>query len=185
MMRAGHPRGKRGTIGLALASALGFLIVLSFLSFVQLRSTSEALHMATRDAGGAVVEELALSAVDEAGWRLERLITGATSGPKLTRALILARTGSLDLTRDLYPNTLEDELDSSPHPLHRSASIELFQALMTVPPPGSRGEQQIVEFDCAVRLRLGHAEIYRRVLERRHYGVSFAAQLPPWRTIRW
>lgn len=189
-------RHARRGIGTALPLVVGLMGLLFLGGMVLLFRTGSSLTLGTHDAGGAVAENLATSAIEEALWHFQVEVNDPESElfDELRRALILGDRPSLDLTRWCRPERLEKLLATSSHgSFYRSLSIDSFGAVLRVPLrpealaalsedaareavlPG----EQYLDVDCSVTLRLGEVEIFRRVAVRRRYGITFVSPYKP------
>src|SRR5262249_37638466 len=62
--------------------------------------------------------------------------------------------------------------------LYQAVSLDRFKAILGI--PQGPGGLQVVDFDATVTLNLAGHTIYRRVVERRRYGLTFISPLKPW-----
>lgn len=177
-----HPRHSRsGAIGPALSAAVALLAILGLLLFNHLQRTSATLAEAIAGAGGALAEELAASAVEEATWRLNHAFTDPHDPlfARLRQELIRGRTRTLDLSQELAPAHLLDRMRGArARPLYRAAALERFRVIVQLPAAKDGGEQ-LVDFDAGVALTAGGRGVYRRVVQRRRYGVMLIAPPKP------
>jgi hypothetical protein len=170
---------RSGALGPALLLALALLFLLGMLATYQLTLSSQSVHVAAWDAGGAVAEEVATSAIEEAAWKLNCIFTDPNlrEYDELHLAILLPKDPAMDITNHVYPTQLKKLLArAADRPLYRALSLEVFRVVLGLP----QGGQQVVDFDAVVTLGVTGHTIYRRVVERRRYGVTFISPLKPW-----
>jgi len=183
-------RRRRG-LGVVLPIVMGLLVVLLLGASLQLFSTGSSLHQAARDAGGAVAEQLAISATEEALHRWQSLVNDPDSKlfVDLRRKLFEGDEPSFDVTEYCRPVVLPELLQASAHaPFYRHVTFEHLSVVVRIPtrpdvdvdadaavPVG----HQFVDIDCAVSLRCGDVTIWRRICTRRRYGVTFVSNYKP------
>ena len=194
--RAGFGRRRRAGFGISIPLVVGLMALLIMLAVFQLFHTSTSLGQAGRDAGGAVAEAMAQSALEEALWNFQDKVNdpGAPLFEAVRRAVLEGTTGELDLTEALRPTRLPRLLEESDHArFYGKLTIEEFHATMRVPmradvleglPASQAAEgvlpgEQFLDLDCAVRLELLDKVIYRHVFLRRRYGVTFVSPYKP------
>ena len=174
---AGRGRARSGALGPALMIVLALLFLLGVLAMAQMQLSSQSLHVATWDAGGAIAESIAVSAIEEAAWRLDNLLTDHTAKEflDLRFAILANKPVSSDLSKRLYPDHLVKQLVSAiDRPLYRAVRLERFSAVLHVPNAG-----QCVDFDATVTISVAGHTIYRRAVERRLYGATFLSPRNP------
>lgn len=179
-----------------LPFVLGLLMVLGIGAALILYNTGSNLRQASKDAGGLIVESLALSAIEEG---LHRFQTGVNDPESklfraVRKALIEGNETELDLSEACDPETLRDLLKNSEHAgFYRQVEIESFRGKLSVPARlaalkrldpeeaarAPRTGEQYVDFDCAVSLNLQGRTVWRRVLMRRRYGITFISPYKP------
>jgi len=128
-------RRRRG-IGVALPTVMGLLLVLLGAAAMQLFSTGSSLSQAARDAGGAVAEQVALSALEEALWKFQQSVNDPDTElyQVMRRAIVDGQPGDLDLTSFCRPSMLPAHLSSSRHaPFYRRVDIPSFGLVARIP----------------------------------------------------
>ena len=177
-MRQTLPPSRRGQI---LPVVLGLLILLGLVAIAFLDRSSSVMLTAARDAGGAIAEELAFSAIEEASWKLQRGFTDPLDPlfTKLRETLIQGVEPSLDLTTPLAPSILPERLKTAvQNQFFKKMVIEGPQVTFHIPTHDVQHDQ-VVDFDCTVRMNLAGRPIYRRIFERRRYGILLVSPYKP------
>lgn len=191
----GRLNDRRGQ-GLVMPFVLGLLMVLGIGAMLILYNTGSNLRQASKDAGGLIVESLALSAIEEGIHRFQVAVNDPRHPlfRELRKALIEGNQVSVDLAACCDPEKLRRELaESEDAGFYRHVEIESFHGTLRVPPRAAAlarmdekalaeapapGEQ-FVDFDCAVRLDLQGRSVWRRVFMRRRYGITFISPYKP------
>lgn len=187
---------RRAGFGISIPLVVGLMALLIVLAVFQLFHTSTSLHQAGRDAGGAVAEAMAQSALEEALWSFQEKVNDPEDPlfESIRKAVIEGKDAQLDLTEALRPTRLQGLLEDSEHArFYQNMEIEEFHATLRVPmrasvleelPPAQAAAatlpgEQFLDLDCAVRLELLDKVIYRHVFLRRRYGVTFVSPYKP------
>ena len=182
---------RRAGLGVILPIVMGLLIILLLGATLQLFTTGSSLHQAARDAGGAVAEQVASSAIEEALYHFQQKVNDPNSQffKEVRKALMEGNESSLEITKDCDPELLRQELSNSSHSgFYKHIKIESFSVVMRIPTRAdvevkddekvSAGEQYI-DLDCAVSLKLSEMTIWRRICARRRYGMTFISNYKP------
>lgn len=167
---------------------------LTVVAFFQLFRTSTSLHQAARDAGGAVAESAAQSALEEALWRFQTEVNDPESDlfRKVRRALIEGVLPELDLSEDLRGRLFSSLLEKSKHKgFYDRLELQEFQAILRIPQrqdvleAEADGEnavlpgEQFLDLTCAYSMDLQGLEIYRQIYLRRRFGITFLSPYKP------
>ncbi len=183
-------RRRRG-LGIVLPIVMGLLIILLLGATLQLFTTGSSLHQAARDAGGAVAEQIAQSAIEEALYHFQKKINDPNSKlfQDVRRALIEGDKPVFEMTHDCQPEMLKQELAASSHSgFYKHINIESFSAVLRIPTRPDvkvkEGEsvapgEQYIDLDCAVSLKLKEINIWRRICARRRYGITLISNYKP------
>ena len=129
------PRRRAG-FGVSIPLVVGLMALLIVLAVFQLFNTSTAMEQAGRDAGGAVAEAMAQSALEEALWTFQEKVNDPDDPlfETIRKAVIEGREPELDLAEALKPTRLQRLLEESEHSrFYRSLELEQFHATMRVP----------------------------------------------------
>ena len=182
---------RRAGLGVILPIVMGLLIILLLGATLQLFTTGSSLHQAARDAGGAVAEQVASSAIEEALYHFQQKVNDPNSQffKIVRKALMEGNQSSLEITKDCDPELLRQELSQSSHSgFYKHIKIESFSVVMRIPTRPdvevkedekvSEGEQYI-DLDCAVSLKLSEMTIWRRICARRRYGMTLISNYKP------
>jgi hypothetical protein len=167
---------------------------------IQLFRSGSAMTQATRDAGGAIAESIATSAIEEAIWHFQKKVNDPNDPMfKQVRCILMeGNEPTIDLTAACLPTLLQGYLDESPHRgFYRNIQIESMQVSLRSPMrvaaiaklPASEAAkavlpgEQFLDLNCAVRLQLRDVTIWRRVFLRRRYGITFISPYKPFDTV--
>lgn len=187
---------RRAGFGVSIPLVVGLMALLIVMAVFQLFHTSTSLGQAGRDAGGAVAEAAAQSALEEAVWIFQEKVNDPRDPlfEEVRKALLEGRKPELDLTDVLEPTRLPRLLEESEHGrFYKNLEIEEFHATLRVPmraealealPPAKAASgvlpgEQYLDLDCGVRLELLDKVIYRHVFLRRRYGATFVSPYKP------
>ena len=178
-------------MGVLLPIVMALLIILLLGASLLLFSTGSSFEQAARDAGGAIAEQIAQSAIEEALYHFQKKVNDPESPlfTKVRKALILGDRPSLDLSEECSPSLLVKDLRLSKHSsFYKHIEIENLSLVMRI--PSSKGVssldgdlvgegEQFIDLDSSVTLQLSHAKLWRRVCVRRRFGVTFISNYKP------
>lgn len=196
-MRPGQAR--RG-FAISIPLVITLMVALAIFGFAALFRSGSSLGIAAQDAGGAVAESVAFSAIEEALWHFQRAANDPDSPlfETLRTALIAGDEPTFDVTEVIPERQLNDllrrHLEDSPHRrLFDHVTLEGLSMVVRVPlRPAAVAElgpdradevvlpgEQFVDVSAAASLDLRGQRIWRQVAVRRRYGVTFVSPYKP------